>query len=264
MSATLGTPNRRTLLLGATGGIGRHVLHQLLDRGVHVTALVRNAARLARVTKGQELLNVIELGPKGHLALQDEQFAAHLRGCNTVVQCLGHNMSLGGVCGHPRRLCADTARRVCDALQAIAPVQPIKFIVCSTEGVDRPDGGDTIRRGCFERCLLRCLTCALPPHADNVDTARYLHQYAQNNPHVVFCAVRPSDLTDNVPVSEYTLHDTLQNGIFSPGSTSRANVAAFMADLVTDESLFERWENAFPHILDVPVPTHLEKEEKLE
>ena len=107
-----------------------------------------------------------------------------------------------------------------------------------------------LRRGCLERCLLGCLTCVLPPHADNIATSHYLYRNARDNPHISFCAVRPSDLTDVEPVSAYTLHDTLQNGIFAPGSTSRANVASFMADLVTDDGVWARWENAFPHILD--------------
>jgi len=35
----------KVLLLGATGGIGGHALLQLLDRGVHVTAIVRSESR---------------------------------------------------------------------------------------------------------------------------------------------------------------------------------------------------------------------------
>ncbi|MFC8094326.1 NAD(P)-dependent oxidoreductase [Streptomyces sp. NPDC057301] len=37
----------RVTVLGATGGIGRHVVQQLLDDGHHVTALVRNPAKLS-------------------------------------------------------------------------------------------------------------------------------------------------------------------------------------------------------------------------
>ena len=160
-------------------------------------------------------------------------------------------MSFSGMFGHPRRLCTDTVRRVCEAARAGKFAQPVKLIVVNTEGVDRPDGGDSgLHRGCFERCLLGCLTCILPPHADNVATLRYLHQNALVNPHVSFCAVRPSDLTNVEPSSAYTVHDTLQNGIIAPGSTSRANVARFMADLVTDDSVWAQWENSFPHILD--------------
>ena len=69
------------------------------------------------------------------------------------------------------------------------------------------------------------------------------------NPHFEFCAVRPSDLSD-APASEYTLHAALQNGIFNGGGTSRANVGAFMADLVTKPDVFAEWTNAFPHILN--------------
>ena len=189
---------RRAILFGATGGIGRHVLRDLLDRNVSVTALVRSASRLETVDHPR--LTIVELGPEGHLALDNQTFLGHLRGCEAVVQCLGHNMSFSGMFGHPRRLCTDTVRRVCEAARTGKFAQPVKLIVVNTEGVDRPDGGDSgLHRGCFERCLLGCLTCILPPHADNVATLRYLHQNALVNPHVSFCAVRPSDLTNVEP-----------------------------------------------------------------
>ena len=64
-----------------------------------------------------------------------------------------------------------------------------------------------------------------------------------------FVAVRPSDLVD-APPSEFNLFDTLQNGIFNAGKTSRANVGKFMADLVTDSVVWCRWRNSWPHILN--------------
>ena len=34
--------------------------------------------------------------------------------------------------------------------------------------------------------------------------------------------------------------------------THRANVGAFMADLVTDDSVWAKWKNAYPHCYDTP------------
>ena len=72
------------------------------------------------------------------------------------------------------------------------------------------------------------------------------------NHHVNFCAVRPSNLVDAPEErSEFGVHATLQNGIFNAGATSRANVGAFMADLVTEEDVWQLWKNAYPHIINV-------------
>ena len=240
----------KVFLLGATGGIGSQVLKRLLDRGCKVTIIVRNTERLSTEMKDHPSLTVIE-EPSGHLSLTNETFQKHVQ-CDAIVQCLGHNLSFKGLFGHPRRLCADTVKRLCDAVMVVAPRNPIKLIVINTEGVERPDGEDrkTLRRGCCESCVLCFLKYCLPPHADNIDTSVYLHNEVQNNPYVDFCAVRPSDLIDGLP-TEFTVHETLQNGIFNAGTTLRSNVGEFMANLVTDSGVWNKWKNTYPHILDV-------------
>ena len=40
------------------------------------------------------------------------------------------------------------------------------------------------------------------------------------------------------------------NGIFAPGTTRRANVGAFMADLATDAATWAKWRGGYPHLLD--------------
>ena len=120
--------------------------------------------------------------------------------------------------------------------------------------MSRPDGADP-PRGYGEGLLLLLLDYLLPPHADNVAVLRYLDKEVDGgkNPHVAFCAVRPSDMHDTAAPSPYTVHATLQNGIFNAGSTSRANVGAFMADLVTKANVWAEWVGKHPQILDVPV-----------
>lgn len=49
----------------------------------------------------------------------------------------------------------------------------------------------------------------------------------------------------------YTVHETLQNGLFNAGTTTRANVGHFMADLVTDQIVWSQWKGKFPQIIDV-------------
>ena len=64
--------------------------------------------------------------------------------------------------------------QICEAFLTLTPPKPVKFIVVSTEGVDRPDGADP-QRGWGERLLTWLLAKTLPPHADNMDTVEYLH-----------------------------------------------------------------------------------------
>jgi len=141
-----------------------------------------------------------------------------------VISSLGHNMTLRGMYGTPRKLCTDTVHQLCRVAELLQPMNPIRLIAISTEGVDRPDGADP-PRGRGERLVLWLLWLLLPPHADNLAVVDYLHRSARTSPHVEFCAVRPSDMIDSEEKSEVTLHATLQNGIFSahPPST-RANV----------------------------------------
>ena len=119
-------------------------------------------------------------------------------------------------------------------------------------GSSRPDGADP-PRGYGERLLLLLLDYLLPPHADNVAVLRYLDKEVDGgkNPHVAFCAVRPSDMHDTPAPSPYTVHATLQNGIFKAGSTTRANVGEVMANLVTKPDVWSEWKNSYPQILDV-------------
>ena len=240
----------KVLLLGATGGCGSPALIKLLSKRAAVTAIVRSADRLPAEARGHELLTVVVL-PDGHLVLSDTEMAEHMRGCDAVISSLGHNLTLWGMYGTPRKLCTDTVRQLCRVAELLQPMNPIRLIAISTEGVDRPDGADP-PRGRGERLVLWLLWLLLPPHADNLGVVDYLHRSARTSPHVEFCAVRPSDMIDHDGMSAVTLHATLQNGIFSahPPST-RANVGAFMAALATEASTWQRWKNSFPHILDV-------------
>lgn len=48
-------------------------------------------------------------------------------------------------------------------------------------------------------------------------------------------------------VTDYEVHPSpAKSAIFNPGSTSRINVAHFMADLITDEETWTRWHGQMP------------------
>ena len=95
-------PTQQTVLLvGGTGRTGRRALRQLLDRGIGVRAIVRSAGKLPPDVAGNPNLTVIEASL---LALPDDELQRQLGGCDAVVSCLGHVLSLQGVFGPPRDL----------------------------------------------------------------------------------------------------------------------------------------------------------------
>lgn len=232
------------LILGATGGCGSQALTRLLDRGCPCVVVVRSVERLPAQAKGKKNLEVIT-SPGGHLEMKAEAFSELVRSVDAVVSALGHNMTFKGVYGQPRRLCADTVQRVVGLAKGRS--KPLKLVVVSTEGVDQPGGKDP-KRGCTERALLKFLECGiLPPHNDNVEV---IDELAKVGPDVNFCAVRPADMLDGEQCT-YECHPVLQSGAFAGAKTTRANVGAFMADLVTEHAVWEKWKNSFPHCLDV-------------
>jgi len=87
-------------------------------------------------------------------------------------------MTMRGMYGAPRKLCTDTVRQLCRVAELLQPMNPIRLIAISTEGVDRPDGADP-PRGRGERLVLWLLWLLLPPHADNIGVVDYLHRSAR-------------------------------------------------------------------------------------
>jgi hypothetical protein len=240
-------PDQQTVLLvGGTGRTGGRVLRQLLDRGITVRAIVRSRAKLPSGTAGNPNLTVIEVGP---LSLREEELRQHLRGCDAVISCLGHVISLKGIFGSPRDLVTRATTRLCRGVEALQPPAPVKFILMSSVSVNRPGGLDT-RRGSFERAFLRVLCGVLPPARDNQRAADFLlEKIGPANALIQWAVVRPDSLLPG-DASEYTLHEGLENSLFAPGSTNMANVAHFMCELVTDSKTWADWKSRLPVIVN--------------
>lgn len=172
-----------------------------------------------------------------------------VRGCDAVVSCLGQNPSSAlGIWANSPRLCSDVTRSVCHAAALIKPAAPIKLVMVSASLVDHPDGSTDPPRGFAMKAILLFMEKLIPPHADNVATARVLFDEVSgaHNPYVDYCAVRPDLLTDG-PLGNYTAHARHQStSFFNPGETARANVGAFMAELAAVDSQWAQWKNNFP------------------
>lgn len=236
------------LLVGGTGRTGRRVLEQLLGRGVAVRAIVRSAEKLPAAVADNPALTVVEADL---LSLDDADLVRHVSGCDAIVSCLGHVISLKGVFGPPRDLVTRAAARLCRAVEASRPEKPVKFILMSSVSVNHPEGLDT-RRGAFEKAVLWVLRALVPPSRDNQRTADFLYaDVGEDNPFVQWVVVRPDSLQEG-DVSGYELHQTLVSSLFRPDSTNMANVAHFMCELVTNAEPWSDWKGKLPVIINAP------------
>ena len=233
------------LVMGATGATGRLLVEELLDRGQNVKVIVRSPDKLPEVLKDRDKLSVIRASV---LDLSDAEMAQHVDGCVAVALCLGHNLSLKGIYGHPRRLVTDATRRLCNAIKANKSEFPTRFVLMNTAGNSNRDLHEPISFG--QRCVIGLLRLLLPPHVDNENAADYLRTtIGQNDGAVEWAAVRPDNLTNEDQVTAYEVHSSpIRSAIFDAGKTSRINVGHFMADLITDDGTWNKWRGQMPVI----------------
>ncbi|MDZ4169697.1 MAG: NAD(P)H-binding protein [Coriobacteriia bacterium] len=240
------TSQPTVLLVGGTGRTGGRVLAQLLERGVAVRAIVRSATRLPQGVASDPLLTVVEADL---LSLSGEELQRHLEGCDTVISCLGHTISVRGILGPPYSLVTRAVTNLARAIAAMRPAKPVRLILMSTVSVNQPANADT-RRGSGERLFLGLLCVLMPPARDNQRAADFLvGQIGEDSPAVEWVAVRPDTLLDG-EVTEYRLHDELVSSIFKPDGTNMANVAHFMCELTTDDVAWQRWKAKMPVIVN--------------
>ena len=234
-----------TLVVGASGATGRLLVEQLLNRGQNVKVIVRSPDKLPEVVKKQDNLSVIHASV---LDLSDAEMAQHVSGCDAVASCLGHNMSLKGMYGHPRRLVTDATRRLCGAIKADKSEAPVKFVLMNTAGNSNRDLHEPVSFG--QKCVTGLLRLLLPPQVDNEKAADYLRtKVGHNDGAIEWTAVRPDSLVDESEVTEYEVYvSPIRSAIFDAGSTSRINVGHFMADLITDDDTWSKWKGQMPVI----------------
>jgi nucleoside-diphosphate-sugar epimerase len=158
-----------TLVVGASGATGRQLLEQLLNRGQQVRAIVRSLENLPEVLRNQENLSLIQASV---LDLSDAEMVQYVKGCDAVASCLGHNLNFKGIFGHPRHLVTDATRRLCNAVKANKPTDPVRFVLMNTTGNRNRDLEEAISFG--EKCVIGLIRLLVPPHRDNEQAADYL------------------------------------------------------------------------------------------
>ncbi len=234
----------KILVVGATGATGRLLVKDLLERGEKVTAVVRSSEKLGELLNNKNLTVV----QAALLDLSDKQITELVQGCDAVASCLGHNLTLKGMFGKPRRLVADATRRLCAAIESNPPKKPVKYVLMNTSGMRNRDLNERISLG--EKILVTLLSVLLPPYTDNIAAAEFLRtQIGQNNPYIEWTAVRPDSLIDEDSVSPYEIHPSpVRSALFNPGKVSRINVARFMAELICDGDTWNLWKGKMPLI----------------
>ncbi|MCB0257270.1 MAG: SDR family oxidoreductase [Anaerolineae bacterium] len=236
---------KNILVVGASGATGRLLTEELLKRGQLVKVIVRTPDKLPAALRNHENLSVIHASL---LDLSDAEMAQHVKGCDAVASCLGHNMDLKGLYGHPRKLVTDAIRRLSDAVKANSPEKPVRFVLMNTAGNSNRDLNEPIPFA--QKFVVGLLRLLLPPQVDNEQAADYLRtQIGQKDRLIEWVAVRPDSLTDEDEVTAYEVYPSpVRSVIFDPGQTSRINVGHFMAELITEDEIWRKWKGQMPVI----------------
>ncbi len=236
------------LVVGASGATGHLLVEELLNRGHNLRVIVRVPESLPESMRNQKRLSLIHASV---LELSDAELAQHVKGCEAVASCLGHNLSLKGIYGQPRKLVTDATRRLCIAIKANKSDTPGKFVLMNTAGNINRDIHEPISSG--QKFVLGLIRLLLPPQSDNEKAADYLRtSIGQNNRSIEWVAVRPDNLIDEENVSNYEAFPSpTRSAIFNAGQTSRINVGHFMADLITENKTWNKWKGQMPVIYNV-------------
>ncbi len=239
-----------TLVVGASGATGQLLVQQLLSRGQSVRVIVRSPDKLPQGFLNHGGLSVIRASI---LSLNDAEMAHHVKGCDAVASCLGHNISLKGVYGRPPKLVVDATRRLCEAIKANCPAAATRFVLMNTAGNSNRDLDERVSFG--QRCVIGLVRLLVPPHGDNEKAADYLRvKIGQNDGAIEWVAVRPDSLINASEVTEYEVHSSpTRSAIFDAEVTSRINVGHFMAALITDDDTWKKWKGQRPVIYNVAI-----------
>jgi len=237
------------LVVGASGATGRLLVRELLGLGQEVVAIVRSPERLDASLRDHARLKVIT---GTALDFADDELSRLVGECDAAASCLGHNITMKGMFGRPRRLVTESTARLCAAMRTARPNGPNKFVLMNTAGNANRDLVEPV--GIPHRIVIGLLRHLLPPHVDNEQAADHLRvNYAGADAAVQWVVVRPDGLIDAPSPTEYDLHPSpTRDAIFNSGTTSRINVAHFMARLLTNDTLWKSWRGQMPVIYNRP------------
>ena len=199
----------RVLIVGATGGTGRKLVEQALERGYVVTALARDPSKL-QISH-----------PQFHVRRGDvldySSLEAAVSGQNAVLSALGHKHFFG-----PTQILSDGTRNLLRAMEA----HGVERFLCETSlGIGNTAG----RMGLYYTLFV--IPVILPFYF--WDKTRQERLIASSR--VNWVIVRPAVLTDG-PKRGALRHGRNVGSFLSTVRVSRADVANFMLNQLTDNT----------------------------
>jgi nucleoside-diphosphate-sugar epimerase len=232
----------KTLVFGASGATGKLVVSQLLERNLSARIVVREAAVIpVKITENKNIEIV-----KGNIDdLDMDQIQKLMLDCDSVVCCLGHNISFKGIFGKPYNLVVNAVKKITDAASFSDTAK--KFILMSTTAYTNKKQGERNTSG--ENLIFSLLEIVLPPHRDNIRAGDHLVYGSGASKMIEWVAVRPDSLFDEENKSDYEICESkTRSPIFNSGKTSRINVGHFMVELLTNDNLWQKWKYKTPVI----------------
>lgn len=234
-----------TLVVGANGATGKQLVEQLVKRKQKVKVLVRPTSKLPDSWSNNAHITLI----KANISETSEaEMIEYLKDCKAVASCLGHNITLKGIFGKPRKLVTNSVQLICAAIQKNSSDQPIKFVLMNTTGNRNKDVQESVSIG--EKIVMGLIRLLVPPQSDNEKAADFLRtNIGQKNKLIEWVTVRPDALIDEEQVSEYALFASpVRSSVFNPGKTSRINVGHFMSELIVENNVWDKWKGQMPVI----------------
>ena len=208
-NGTLRPQPMRVLIIGSTGGTGRQLVAQALERGYIVAALARNPSALQME---HPRLTII----KGNVLEMDSVQSA-MHGQDAVLCALGHKRFM-----YPTRILSDGTRNILRAMES----QHVQRFVCETSlGL----GDSAGRLG----LIYTLFTIPIVLQFYFWDKTRQERLIAGSDTEWVI--VRPGALTDGKKESRYR-HGNDVGSFFLTKRISRADVADFMLNQLTSDT----------------------------
>lgn len=225
----------KTLILGASGATGKLVVSKLIESNINVKVLIRSTAIFPEELANNMKVEIV----KGNIdEFSVAQVADLIKDCDSVISCLGHNVTFKGLFRKPKKLVSGAIKKIEEAIQLTSA--KYKLILMSTTAYTNKKEGERNTFG--ESVIFSIIKALLPPHSDNVAAGDFLLYQVSKSENLEWVAVRPDGLIDETITSEVLITDAKRRSpIFNPGKTSRINVAQFMKDLLVNDSLWKEW-----------------------
>lgn len=232
----------KTLVFGASGATGKLVVSQLLERNLLAKIVVRETAIIPVKIAENKNIEIV----KGNIDdFNTDQIQKLMLDCDSIVCCLGHNISFKGLFGQPHNLVVNAAKKITDAISSFDTAK--KFILMSTTAYTNKKQGERNTLG--EKLIFSLLEIGLPPHKDNIRAGDHLVYGSGASNMFEWVAVRPDSLFDEENQSAYEVCESkTRSPIFNSGKTSRINVSHFMVDLLVNDNLWQKWKYKTPVI----------------